>query len=102
MSQVASIARLSKLPAMWSRLMNHRMDRIQFIEDRPGQVVRHTGDWSKINRVLGWTPLLSWKEGLQRTTAWFEQNRELWSRQLFMRQIPITTASGKTIYHSLD
>jgi dTDP-glucose 4,6-dehydratase len=80
-------------------LMNYRMDRIQFIEDRPGQVVRHTGDWSKINRVLGWKPLLSWKEGLQRTTAWFEQNRELWSRQLFMRQIPITTASGKTIYH---
>jgi dTDP-glucose 4,6-dehydratase len=80
-------------------LMNYRMDRIQFIEDRPGQVVRHTGDWSKINRVLGWKPLLSWKEGLQRTIAWYEQNRELWSRQLFMRQIPITTASGKIIYH---
>src|SRR6516165_5621428 len=38
-------------------LMNYRMDRIQFIEDRPGQVVRHTGDWSKINSVLGWKPL---------------------------------------------
>src|SRR6202011_3578207 len=73
-------------------LMNYRTDQIEFIEDRPGQVVRHTGDWSKINRVLGWKPLLSWKEGLQRTTAWYEQNRELWSRQLFMRQIPITTA----------
>jgi dTDP-glucose 4,6-dehydratase len=49
--------------------------------------------------VLGWKPLLSWKEGLQQTTAWYEKNRELWSRQLFMRQIPITTASGKTVYH---
>jgi len=80
-------------------LMNYRMDQIQFIEDRPGQVVRHTGDWSKINRVLGWKPLQSWKEGLQRTAAWYEQNRELWSRQLFMRQIPIVTASGKIAYH---
>jgi hypothetical protein len=81
------------------RLMNYRMDQIQFIEDRPGQVVRHTGDWSKINRVLGWKPLLSWKEGLQRTAAWYGQSRELWSRQLFMRQIPITTASGKIVFH---
>jgi dTDP-glucose 4,6-dehydratase len=80
-------------------LMNYRMDQIQFIEDRPGQVVRHTGDWSKINRVLSWKPLLSWKEGLQRTAAWYAQSRELWSRQLFMRQIPITTASGKIVFH---
>src|SRR5262247_4268875 len=55
-------------------LMNYRMDRIQFIEDRPGQVVRHTGDWSKIHRVLGWKPSLSWHEGLKRTAAWYEQN----------------------------
>jgi len=49
-------------------------------------------------RVLGWKPLLSWKKGLQRT-AWYEQNRKLWSRRLFVRQIPITTASGKIAFH---
>ena len=80
-------------------LMHYAGDRIEFIEDRPGQVVRHTGDWSKINRVLGWKPLLTWQEGLQLTSAWYERNRETWSRQLFMRQIPIITASGKTAYH---
>ena len=80
-------------------VMNYRMDQIQFIDDRPGQVVRHTGDWSKINRVLGWKPLLTWQEGLQHTIAWYEANRDLWSRQLFMRQIPIITSSGKTVYH---
>jgi dTDP-glucose 4,6-dehydratase len=81
------------------RLMNYPMDQIQFIGDRPGQVVRHTGDWSKINRVLGWKPQLTWDEGLRRTAAWYDQNRELWSRQLFMRHIPITTASGEIEYH---
>ena len=81
------------------RLMDYATDRIQFIEDRPGQVVRHTGDWSKINRVLGWKPSLTWQEGLKRTTAWYEHNRESWSRQIFMRQISIVTASGKIAYH---
>ena len=79
--------------------MSYRADRIQFIEDRPGQVVRHSGDWSKISRVLGWKPTLTWRDGLQNTIAWYERNREFWSRQLVMRQIPITTPSGKISYH---
>jgi len=49
--------------------MNYRADRLQFIDERPGQVVRHTGDWSKINRVLGWKSLLTWREGLEHTIA---------------------------------
>jgi dTDP-glucose 4,6-dehydratase len=81
------------------RTMNYRTDAIQFIDDRPGQVARHTGDWSKINRVLGWKPSLSWPAGLDQTIAWYQENRELWSRQLFMRQIPITTVSGKIAFH---
>jgi dTDP-glucose 4,6-dehydratase len=80
-------------------LMNYRADQIQFIEDRPGQVVRHTGDWSKIHRVLGWKPSLGWHEGLKRTADWYEQNRELGSHQVFMRQIPIVTASGRMVCH---
>jgi dTDP-glucose 4,6-dehydratase len=61
-------------------LMNYAPDRIQFIDDRPGQVVRHTGDWSKINRVLGCKPLLTWWEGLRHTSAWYEHSRGNWSR----------------------
>src|SRR5262249_9812289 len=80
-------------------LMGYDSDRIQFIDNRPGQVVRHTGDWSKINRVLGWKPLLTWREGLEHTIAWYEANRKAWSRQLLMRQIPIITASGRMEYH---
>ena len=81
------------------KLMNYSPERVQFIDDRPGQVVRHTGDWSKINRVLGWKPLLTWDEGLNRTIDWYQANRDTWSRQLFMRKIPIVTASGTIGYH---
>jgi dTDP-glucose 4,6-dehydratase len=42
---------------------------------------------------------MTWREGLQSTVAWYERNREVWSRQLFMRQIPIVTASGEIAYH---
>jgi dTDP-glucose 4,6-dehydratase len=79
--------------------MDYSRDKIEFIGDRPGQVVRHTGDWSKIHRVLGWAPTLTWNEALSRTIEWYRQNTERWSRQLFLRKIPITTADGKKEFH---
>jgi dTDP-glucose 4,6-dehydratase len=67
--------------------------------DRPGQVVRHTGDYSKILRVLGWEPSLSWQEGLSRTIEWYRKHREAWEKQMWMRHIPIITASGRREMH---
>ncbi len=80
-------------------LMNCRPEQIAFIGERPGQVLRHTGDWSKISKVLGWKPQLTWNEGLEQTIGWYRQNRSVWSRQLHLREIPIITASGKLEYH---
>jgi dTDP-glucose 4,6-dehydratase len=80
-------------------VMNHKRDSIKLIGERPGQVLRHTGDWSKIAKVLNWAPQVSWLEGLKRTVQWYENNRTSWSKQLFMRRIPIITPSGKTEYH---
>src|SRR5262245_49072137 len=40
---------------------------IEFISDRPGQVLRHTCDRSKIERLLGWRPRTSLEDGLRRT-----------------------------------
>ena len=80
-------------------LMNGDKDSIQPVGERPGQVLRHTGDWSKIKRVLNWEPQISWREGLKRTIQWYTDNKPSWSKQLFMRRIPIVTASGKMEYH---
>jgi len=74
-------------------------DKIVYRGDRPGQVVRHTGDWDKINRVLGWSPTISWEEGLRTTIAWYRNSRSWWEKQMWMRSIPITTATGKVEYH---
>lgn len=73
--------------------------RIEFRGDRPGQVIRHTGDTSKIRRVLGWEPQTGWEDGLARTIAWYRDNREIWEKQVWMRHIPIVTASGAQELH---
>lgn len=81
------------------RLMDGSESDIKFIGDRPGQVFRHTADISKIKSVVGWEPKISWQEGLSSTIKWYSVNKKWWSKQIWMRQIPIITASGKKELH---
>jgi dTDP-glucose 4,6-dehydratase len=69
------------------------------VGDRPGQVLRHTADISKISSVLGWKPRISWREGIKETIRWYKDNAEWWRKQLWMREIPIFTATGKRELH---
>ena len=69
------------------------------VGDRPGQVMRHTADRSKIEIVMGWKPEVGWKEGLQKTIKWYRNNSDWWKKQLWMREIPIIAASGKRELH---
>jgi dTDP-glucose 4,6-dehydratase len=72
---------------------------IIFHGDRPGQVVRHSGDASKISKTFGWKSQMTWEEGLKTTIEWYKANRAWWEKQVWMRQIPITSAAGKKEYH---
>ncbi|PKL52502.1 MAG: epimerase [Nitrospira bacterium HGW-Nitrospira-1] len=81
------------------RMMGKDESIIKFIGDRPGQVFRHTGDIAKIQRILGWSPEISWEEGLGKTIEWYRKNRHLWEKQLWMRAVPIITKSGKRELH---
>jgi dTDP-glucose 4,6-dehydratase len=69
------------------------------IDDRPGQVFRHTADSSKISSVLGWQQQKSWIDGLNDTIDWYRKSTEWWNKQLWMREIPIITTSGKRVLH---
>jgi len=81
------------------RLMGGSESDIKFIGDRPGQVFRHTADISKIKSVVEWEPKISWQEGLSSTIKWYSVNKKWWSKQMWMRHIPIITASGKKELH---
>jgi dTDP-glucose 4,6-dehydratase len=42
---------------------------------------------------------VSFEEGLDRTIAWYRANRPWWEKQLWMRDIPIITKTGKRELH---
>lgn len=56
------------------------------VPERPGQVDRHVGSTEKAERLLGWTARTSFEEGLDRTIAWYEQNRHWWQAALRAEQ----------------
>lgn len=53
---------------------------IEFVKDRPGHDRKYDVDWSKIKNELGWEPLFSFDEYLEKTVNWYKENREWWTR----------------------
>jgi dTDP-glucose 4,6-dehydratase len=49
---------------------------INFVKDRPGHDKRYAIDATKINKELGWSPSVTFEQGLSRTIDWFLQNTE--------------------------
>jgi dTDP-glucose 4,6-dehydratase len=90
---------LSQIAPLVIRKMNKPDTPITYVGDRPGQVFRHTADASKAQRLLGWTPRIGFDEGLDRTIEWYKANRPWWQKQLWMREIPITSKSGRREMH---
>ena len=50
---------------------------ITFVKDRPGHDLRYAIDASKIQNNLGWTPSVTFEEGLSKTIDWY-LNNEAW------------------------
>ncbi|MDB4192157.1 dTDP-glucose 4,6-dehydratase [Flavobacteriaceae bacterium] len=49
---------------------------ITYVKDRPGHDLRYAIDASKINKELGWSPSLTFEEGLSETIDWYLSNEE--------------------------
>ena len=49
---------------------------ITFVKDRPGHDLRYAIDASKINSELGWSPSVTFEQGLALTIDWFLSNQE--------------------------
>jgi dTDP-glucose 4,6-dehydratase len=66
------------------KLMDERLGRsvgeseqlITHVKDRPGHDRRYAIDASKINKELGWSPSVTFEEGLAETIDWYLQNTE--------------------------
>ncbi len=51
---------------------------IRYVEDRPGHDWRYAMDFSKARTALGWRPRIDFKTGLERTVAWYQENKTWW------------------------
>ncbi len=49
---------------------------ITFIKDRPGHDLRYAIDANKINKELGWSPSVTFEEGLAKTIDWYLNNED--------------------------
>ncbi len=47
---------------------------ITFVKDRPGHDLRYAIDANKINRELGWSPSVTFEQGLEKTVDWYLAN----------------------------
>jgi len=49
---------------------------IKYVADRPGHDLRYAIDCSKAERELGWTPQVTFEEGLQSTVDWYRDHAD--------------------------
>ena len=49
---------------------------ITYVRDRPGHDLRYAIDASKINMEFGWSPTVTFEEGLSETIDWYLSNEE--------------------------
>ena len=58
-----------------------RASQVEFVRDRPGHDRRYAIDAGKIAGELGWTPSVSFDEGIARTVDWYLAN-EAWTQRI--------------------
>lgn len=54
-------------------------DLIEHVRDRLGHDRRYAIDSSKIQKELGWVPETCFADGIEKTIAWYLENREWWA-----------------------
>lgn len=53
---------------------------LKHVEDRPGHVVRHAVDPSKIEKKLGWSSKIKFSDGIKDTIKWYKDNQDWWKK----------------------
>lgn len=53
-------------------------DLIEYVRDRPGHDYRYALDVSKARLELGWSPRVTFAEGIAEVVRWYEHNRAWW------------------------
>jgi dTDP-glucose 4,6-dehydratase len=60
------------------RLLGKPETLVRYVEDRPGHDRRYAVDSSKLTRLTGWTPAITFEDGIRQTVEWFVKNEDWW------------------------
>ncbi len=60
--------------------LNRPESLIEYVKDRLGHDRRYAIGSSKIKRELGWSPQITFEEGIKQTIAWYLVNRQWWEK----------------------
>lgn len=78
---------------------NFKSASIKMIDERPGQVIRHTCDSSKARTILGWNPQRDLMNSLNSVTDWYKDNESVWEPLLLAKDVNIEITPGNYIQH---
>ncbi|MBN1129834.1 MAG: dTDP-glucose 4,6-dehydratase [Chitinispirillaceae bacterium] len=53
---------------------------ISYVTDRPGHDRRYAIDASKIKQELGWSPSVTFEQGIKKTIGWYLENKWWWEK----------------------
>lgn len=84
LNEMKNIEVVETICAILNRLQPRRdgrnyAEQIRFVADRPGHDRRYAIDISRIRYELGWSPTERFETGLEKTVAWYLDNRSWWS-----------------------
>jgi len=63
-----------------ARALGREESCVVFVKDRPGHDRRYALCADKVRRELGWAPAIPFEDGLERTIAWYSENRPWWQK----------------------
>jgi len=66
------------------KIMGKNENLIEFVKDRPGHDWRYALESIDLNKDFGWSPKVSFQEGLQKTIDWYEANQN-WVEKILER-----------------
>ena len=69
-------------------------NQITFVKDRPGHDQRYAIDAAKVRDTLGWSPAVTFEQGIERTVAWYLGNRAWWQTLLDERDATARRGHG--------
>ncbi|HWW26103.1 MAG TPA: dTDP-glucose 4,6-dehydratase [Caulobacter sp.] len=69
-------------------------EQITFVKDRPGHDQRYAIDATKIRAELGWTPSVTFEQGIERTVNWYLTNQSWWQAILDKRDATARRGHG--------